>query len=464
MHRMAYSRPEVSTCSRFCPSTTVSPHKFYSLPDHEQMRRMEYLNNSFIQLLHQHQLIVNVTDCWVCGLIPHNTQRGMPYLVLPFSYEGSAWAYLAMFSNAYQNLLRYPSGGSYNGGVDFSHSSLIKGIVTMAKIADIIKIPKDEKKAYDGWNITRYTLSLIDKLKQQSSTPIWVLAQRGYLCLQINGQNTKTKQERSNCSHTYVYTPSTPAPLVASQGTYFICHDKAYTWLPPYFSGTCYIAFLLPPTYTAPADYHKKRVARGVLDSEDTAGQEGGDFLKGFLPFWGPMANSKNIRQLIRVVDATINVTSGSLKNLTAELQADRLMTLQNRMVLDIILADKGGVCKLIGSSCCIYIPDNAPTVHQAISKLHVISESIHQDTGDWSVMGWFWGLLSTWGWKVLTFLGMILALVFSCCLCLQCGPAICGLCAMICVSKPVAQQTEHIKMMVQQHLSDLMTIDIDSD
>lgn len=444
-------------------SSTISPHLFHTLPQHELIRRTEYFNNSFVQLLHQHQLVINTTDCWVCGLIPHTVEKGMPYLVLPFSYEGSAWAYFVIFNNAYQSKIKQPVS-SHSVGSDFSHSLLIKGMVAMAKIMEKSEASIDERKAYTNWNITNYISSLNDKIEQGKSPPIRVIPQQGNFCLQINGRTPNTGQRESLCSHTYVYSALNSLPLVPSQGTYFVCHDRAYTWLPADFSGTCYIAFLLPPTYTAPANHHKNRYGRGIVDSKDTAGQEGGDFLKGFLPFWGPMANSRNIRQLVRVVETTIDITVGALSNITAELQADRLMTLQNRVALDFVLADRGGVCKLIGSSCCIFIPNDAPTVYQAISKLHIISESIHQDEGDWSFSEWFWGLLSKWGWKVLTFFGVILAFIFSCCLCMHCGPAICNLCATACIPKPKSQRAENIKMMVQQQLDDLMAIDIDSD
>ncbi len=34
-------------------------------------------------------------------------------------------------------------------------------------------------------------------------------------------------------------------------------------------------------------------------------------------------------------------------------------MTVQNRIALDMLLAEKGGVCRIIGSNCCTFIPNN---------------------------------------------------------------------------------------------------------
>uniref|UniRef100_A0A672Z1H3 ERVV2 protein n=1 Tax=Sphaeramia orbicularis TaxID=375764 RepID=A0A672Z1H3_9TELE len=40
------------------------------------------------------------------------------------------------------------------------------------------------------------------------------------------------------------------------------------------------------------------------------------------------------------------------------EMKALRTVALQNRAALDLLLAEKGGVCHLIGDQCCTYVPD----------------------------------------------------------------------------------------------------------
>ncbi|XP_078521704.1 endogenous retrovirus group PABLB member 1 Env polyprotein-like [Lissotriton helveticus] len=441
------------------PPPTVSSHSFHPFPEHESVRRLEFINNSFVQLLHQHQLVMNTTNSWVCGLMPYTTDKGIPYLVLPFSHNGSVWAYRTMFIYAHEV---YPLRSEKNNP---KNSALVKGIVDMIREDTSYEtIPRDETLAYIGWNVTGYGVTLSEKERAKRSSPIWIVPHQGHLCLQGTGKNPRAQLGKSICTETYLFASQTTPSFLAAKGTYFICHDRAYTWLPPDFSGTYFVSFLLPPTYRAAADFHKTRIVRGVFSKEDTAGQEFGDFMKGFLPFWGTMANSRNIRQLTRVVESTVDETAGALSNLTAELQSDRLMTLQNRFALDVILADRGGVCRVIQSSCSVFIPDNAPTVYQAISKLHKISESIHVEKGDWSLMGWFWELLSAWGWKILMVIGKILAILFLFCLCVQCAPAICGLCATSCVRKPVSRDELSNRMMLQQHLNDFRNIDLDSD
>ncbi|XP_078497802.1 endogenous retrovirus group PABLB member 1 Env polyprotein-like [Lissotriton helveticus] len=444
--------------------STVSPHSFYLLPQHEQVRRAEFRNNSFIQLLHQHQLVVNTTNCWVCGLMPHTMDKGIPYLVLPYSAQGSARALQTMFRSALDS---YPhrEPRSANSGPGPYHKTLARAIADLDRdIFDASLIPEEEERAYKELSEAEYSLSVGER-QLKSSSPIWIVPHLGNFCLKGLGRNPRAQFGESACTETYVLPTLSSPVFLPAKGTYFVCYDRAYTWLPHDFSGTCYIANLLPPTFTVASDYHRTRIVRGVVSKEDTPGQEAGDFFKGFLPFWGPMVNSRNLRQLTRVVESTANITANALGNLTAELQADRLMTLQNRMVLDIVLADRGGVCKIIHSSCCVFIPDNAPTIYQAISKLHKISESIHVDEGNWTLLGWFWGLMSTWGWKILMIIGVVVTFLFSCCLCVQCGPALCGLCATTCIRQPVVtKEALKDRIMYQQHLNDLMSIEIDYD
>lgn len=125
--------------------------------------------------------------------------------------------------------------------------------------------------------------------------------------------------------------------------------------------------------FLAPASYHKdyrlfddiskNRYKRTINSDEedqtDTALQQYVDFNLGLFFFVSAALNSRKIRCLTRVVEAVTNQTAMALGNLTEELQIARIVAFQNRMVLDVVLADRGGACRIIGSSCCVYIPDH---------------------------------------------------------------------------------------------------------
>uniref|UniRef100_A0A3B3HN74 ERVV2 protein n=1 Tax=Oryzias latipes TaxID=8090 RepID=A0A3B3HN74_ORYLA len=54
-----------------------------------------------------------------------------------------------------------------------------------------------------------------------------------------------------------------------------------------------------------------------------------------------------------------------------AEMSAIRTMVLQNRLVLDLLTASSGGVCKMVGDTCCTFIPDSGSDGQDISTALH---------------------------------------------------------------------------------------------
>lgn len=71
-------------------------------------------------------------------------------------------------------------------------------------------------------------------------------------------------------------------------------------------------------------------------------------------------------------------------------MNANSAVSWQNRQALDWLLAEKGGVCSLLGEYCCTYIPrhiapDGAFT--QAMKKLKALRMKVKENAGtnaDW--------------------------------------------------------------------------------
>lgn len=79
------------------------------------------------------------------------------------------------------------------------------------------------------------------------------------------------------------------------------------------------------------------------------------------------------------------NITEQALGGLAEQLAPTSLMALQNRMALDMLLAEKGGVCAMIGDTCCTIIPNNtAPdgSVTRALAELRALSIRSHEMAG----------------------------------------------------------------------------------
>lgn len=100
-----------------------------------------------------------------------------------------------------------------------------------------------------------------------------------------------------------------------------------------------------------------------------------------------------------------------------------RIVALQNRMALDYLLAEQGGVCALINNTCCTYIPDysNNITDHinkvkEAVAALRRRPKSMLDGISD-SIKGWFnnlFGNLGKWLSDILYSIGTVLLYVMG--------------------------------------------------
>ncbi|XP_078506244.1 uncharacterized protein LOC144792493 [Lissotriton helveticus] len=437
-------------------------HFFYTLPYQESKHRLSFVNNTFIQMLHHTHTATNETNCWICGMMPaHQKKGGTPFIPLPFSHNGScrAW-YTLLFAT------RKPAVGRLlfrlNKECHQNKEGYPQANGTIWEWEEYR--PDNESTPYIFTN-TRDTV-------ESEKFVISVAQAQADLCVQSVGN---IPVGVSDCIKVLNIDGLNNSTFLASHNTYFVCGNRGYYRLPAGWSGVCYVSFLLPPVFLAPATYHKdlkllnnatvNRYKRTLsiddVDQTDTSLQQYVDFNLGLFFFVGAALNSRKIRRLTRVVEAVTNQTAAALGNVTEELQITRIVALQNRMVLDVILAEKGGACRLIGSSCCVFIPDNSPSVYNAINKLHKIAADIHVDNGTWTFSSWFWTLFTTWGWKILTGLCIIVVILFTCCMCIQCGPMICSLCITSCIPNKKAVSEAAYQKSLTKEISNIMSIDI---
>lgn len=86
-----------------------------------------------------------------------------------------------------------------------------------------------------------------------------------------------------------------------------------------------------------------------------------------------------NILAEIKII---ANSTTVALFHLEGELHSLKGVVMQNRMSLDIITANVGGVCTLINTSCCTYV-DESREIETNIQKIWEHAEVLHQVSQD---------------------------------------------------------------------------------
>lgn len=86
--------------------TTPVPLEYVivTLAPHKERHRQTYVENVFLQMLHQVHHMSNITDCWVCGLLPSVMHKNDLLMSLPFSYLGSCEAWFQLFTMVYIHL------------------------------------------------------------------------------------------------------------------------------------------------------------------------------------------------------------------------------------------------------------------------------------------------------------------------------------------------------------------------
>ncbi len=75
-----------------------------------------------------------------------------------------------------------------------------------------------------------------------------------------------------------------------------------------------------------------------------------------------PITPNKNVDRINYVhynVMRLSNLSRDAVQGLSEQLAPTSLMAVQNRLALDMLLAEKGGVCHMFGDLCCTFIPNN---------------------------------------------------------------------------------------------------------
>ncbi len=122
-----------------------------------------------------------------------------------------------------------------------------------------------------------------------------------------------------------------------------------------------------------------------------------------------------------------VNYITQAVRGLHELLDKTSLMTVQNRIALDMLLPEKGGVCIIIGSTCCTFIPNNtAPdgSITRALEGLESLSKEWAENSGIDNPLTtimekWFgkWSRLLTSIFSAIMMAVVVLGLCGCCCI-----------------------------------------------
>ncbi len=202
------------------------------------------------------------------------------------------------------------------------------------------------------------------------------------------------------------------------------------------WSGCCYPALMSMGTtvYAAPGKNATAKRARRQLSSE----------LMDTMPIWyngyklynpwttpaenlgwsllliggGTAAAINKINGLAWSVLTLANLTETALSLLNDEVKQIRDAVVQNRLALDMLSSERGGICKMLSISCCFHLPDYHDNVTDLINHMKLVIATPPKADDSWFV--WLKSLWGGWGyWLIHTCLPVALAIILLilCCL-----------------------------------------------
>uniref|UniRef100_A0A3B4UKK7 Uncharacterized protein n=1 Tax=Seriola dumerili TaxID=41447 RepID=A0A3B4UKK7_SERDU len=289
------------------------------------------------------------------------------------------------------------------------------------------------------------TLELLFPAVKSPDTPPSVVVYAGnYTCFERSGNDGLNVRDFPSgyCE--------TKIDITAGSGNYTaLAFVEQNTW-----KGTCTIAQLLMPFHMVPIESsqlggtlphrHRRSIPGGSFDSQvyiDAIGVPRGvpDEFKarnqisaGFESLLWWVTVNKNVDWINYIYynqQRFVNYTRDAVKGIAEQLGPTSLMSWQNRMALDMLLAEKGGVCKMFGEYCCTYIPNNTAldgSITKALAGLTSLSLELAENSGvDDPFGGWFdsyFGKYKALIMSLVVSIGCFLAILVCCgCCCIPC-------------------------------------------
>lgn len=307
--------------------------------------------------------------------------------------------------------------------------------------------------------------------------------------------------DASYCQHIVKANPSDFNPRSRSDVWWWCGGDKIYDRLPNNSTGICALITLILPATIIPATpeqiitqigsilpekwQRRKRdegatpwlsltdptyidaigIPRGVPDEYKSVDQVAAGF-ESALCWWCTI--NKNVDRINYIhynVQKLGNWTQEGFSAVSDQLKSTSLMAFQNRIALDMLLAEKGGVCAIFGDQCCTFIPNNTAAdgrLTKAIEGLRTLNKRMKEQSGVDTTMWDQW--MSYFGkYKALVSSLLLSIAVFSAVL------VLCGCCCIPCIrsllNRVITTAIENKQPLSPHLVMPLMTIsDPDSD
>ncbi|RXN28332.1 envelope poly [Labeo rohita] len=413
-----------------------------------------YANNMWWRLINHTAKMNGLSDCYVCAQLPHSITGG------------DWWAY----QDPDKDVIKYlaaiavaAAGMSENSNLWIMENSTkwttVRSLKRVAgRVATVREMPMNmtcyQNDGGGQESMGHIPASHCNELYMTAS----ITEETGHICLAclwnstislgrlpqyVLGQHYLSDAnsfERARCKQacSTVHIPDNDGTSVVEEW-YWLCGHVVYTSLPRHWTGTCAMVQLYGGAVAVrvPEQLHntepgsrltkvKREVGLRVTSLQDRAKQSslgrvnpvprehrlwtGAEkFFQALIPSLGVSFLQNEVEVTRYELISFMNTTKVMMEGIKEELRGLRLTALQNRLVLDQLTAASGGVCTIVGTACCTYIPDNDADGHVIDLGIQNMTKAINRLTAreinSDDVWGWAWfkGL-----WQKAEYIGLI--------------------------------------------------------
>lgn len=405
----------------------------------------------------------NLTDCYVCPYIPHHADCN-PYLTpIPTDekdmmchmayyatqragFKGMPWFGLRNFTNI-TNCKQLSDLTEWMVPTNFSsktNGTQLQGIATAksgrpSPLCIAIKCVKEKYKVLGYQPGCEYVLTSLNASHPQCATS----AKRKFYnpvtggCVEPYVKITAFRMMLAGENIAALPIGNILWYVKASRGLWtppgyvWACGTKVYRYLPDRWCGTCTLSRLSPAAVVIPTanvtHYSHHLQKRDTKKKDPLISDVRGTFMTIF-PSYGVAYLGHRLNDLYFDLDNLTSIVLNLAKILAndKEKAAMRSMILQNRMALDLLLAEQGGLCAVIGDHCCTYIPDNHNNFTSIVYRLEALKNTLREqaDHGSFADAGWnfmSWMKSGNWWQILLKILTPVLVILVLFCMFVSC-------------------------------------------
>ncbi|XP_054034852.1 uncharacterized protein LOC128899506 [Dryobates pubescens] len=359
--------------------------------------------NMYLNVSQELALQTNLSNCWICTELPRGQMRTPLFGVASMNWTWGPSDWVTTSESNFHNC-QHGKDSSESLGPKFD---LL--IVDPSRTLFVESNEISENKV--GWrNLTGLGCSWnYSSPGEVSGVNPWV---------QGNGC-TSSKENRLDVVGAGVALLSQTSCLLP-YGYWWLCGDGyARKSLPPKWTGVCTAGYLTPQITVhheiLPRGYWRTLWRRHRRTANPLVRYNTGyhSFVRALIPALGVAQLEKAIVNISATMEIIANSAADAVQNLQVEVKSVSSVSLQNRLALDMITAEMGGVCTLINTTCCTYVGKSGQ-IKTDVQNIWEQGKVLHEVSKDDTSYGLsdLWEELTSWMPNMLWLKQLLLGIV----------------------------------------------------